>query len=501
MLRLIATICTGAVLICRAAPVFWLPAKNIVDTNDVVTAGTLKYAVSAAFSDTIRSVNGVRFSASKLPPNSGGVVLSGNSAVRTAHYSLPPYINLTADYKGILDNAWISSQSGSVTGIVSGLTLGKRYSIQVWGNNSSDSVVPGKEYVMTFLVTNSPSRVLDFNVGNDLGLLGQHIVGHFVADEETQRFIVKASTYSYVFINAIQVREDVPLNRWSGTDGLVRPEDFDADGLLAFEDLPGVSTNTFAFAAPVTNKLFWFLGDETVYRPVASNKLMGGDVFLSGAAPIVWIGSNTVSNVVISSRSTLQFGESRTNGGLLRANAVWCWGTLRWTGSGFVSLGSAGVYMGGGTFCVDSSGVVEVAADQLGFTGLVSVVSGTLRLGRNAALRNAVYRLERDGCCEALTQANPFQARGLSGSGKLRLKYSSTSRGATLTGPVEGTGLQIEPVGLPSLTNGFTWQVFSAPAVSGTFDLTISDSAWRLSNPDGKSLWFVPHSGTLLRLR
>jgi len=399
---------------------------------------------------------------------------------------------LTASYRALLMYIWKSS--GTEAGLrVDGLTPGLTYAIQIWMSQFNYCTD-----VVTILPEGGLTRIVDVNIANSTGEPGQYIIGYFKADSTSQT--VSFSGDKLVHLNAVQVRESVPVNCWNGSDGVVRPDDFDADGLLVFDEAPGVLTNKISLTAPVTNKLLWFRADNTVYQPIATNKLAGGDLFVSGAAPVVCVGSNTVSNVVISAQSTLQYGESRANGGLLVANAVWCWGNLRWSGSNSVLIGTAGIYRGGGTFCVDSSGVVQVSASQNDFTGVVKVVSGTLRLGKNAALMNAVYCLEQDGCCEATDVNYLFQAKGLSGNGKLRLRYFST-RSGVLTGPITGTNLQIEPVNLPSLTNGFTWQVFSAPSVSGTFDLVEPDYGWYLSNPDGKTLWFKQGTGTSFRLK
>jgi hypothetical protein len=185
-----------------AALITWGAAQNIVTDTDVSTAGTLVGAINAGGAifgtPAVTTVNGVSFDRFDFPGttpvgifSSAGITLGTNYVSGNAPFSL-----LSADYQNLLQQNF-SAFTNPYTLTMSGLDVGATYAFQWWASDSNNAGV-------STTATAGAVAVLDNNVPNADGGLGQYVVGTFVADAATQ-----SVEFVGVF-NAAQLRQLAP---------------------------------------------------------------------------------------------------------------------------------------------------------------------------------------------------------------------------------------------------------------------------------------------------
>lgn len=199
---LLAEASTSAV---PGATVLWSSPQSISGDADVSTTGSVILAANIG-SATATTVNGVTFAAynstatipgltDTLNLNPGAVF--GNAAA--------PYSALSAGYQALVSSGRYTDGATLETLNLSGLTIGQSYLVQFWVNDSR-----GGTSGRTLDLTAGATAVLDFNVQNVAGGLGQYVIGTFTADTTTQTFNLlgshNAGTTDSTQLNGFQIR-------------------------------------------------------------------------------------------------------------------------------------------------------------------------------------------------------------------------------------------------------------------------------------------------------
>lgn len=201
-----------------AGLITWGPATTISGDTDVVTTGTLLYAYNMGdLTVAATTVNGVAFAPFAIASSSTSVIVGDVGLSESPDFlfgysgfgsSSAPYVNLSTDYKTLLDSAAYASLPGTITVSLGGLTNGQAYKVQWWTSDAS----------LTFgsLTTASgvSSVTLDSNTTDVDGGVGQYAVGTFTASGTTQTFTltgsVGSSAFDFPMISGLQVRTDSP---------------------------------------------------------------------------------------------------------------------------------------------------------------------------------------------------------------------------------------------------------------------------------------------------
>lgn len=169
--------------VSQAAPITWGTPTGIAGDSDVSTAGT--FAGAFNINGLLTTINGVTFQ-----PLAAGSVTNTGSVVA-------PFSALSAAYQSLLRTAVTGSP---VLVTISGLTVGQRYEIQIWVNDSLDSLRFGFNSGVDGAVE------LDPNTTNVEGGLGQFVIGAFTADSTQQSFTVDNSEIGGL-MNGFQIRQ------------------------------------------------------------------------------------------------------------------------------------------------------------------------------------------------------------------------------------------------------------------------------------------------------
>lgn len=223
----LATLLVAGLMIAQASavsvmnPILWGAATTIAGVNDVRTDGTLVRAFNIGASGvTATTVNGVLFSAFAFPSaaQNQSSTIDGVNFVETASGAFLMSTNgigsvsgafsaLPAEYRSLLGSAGGSQQPNDVVLSITGLTVGSNYLFQVWTSVSVTNNPFATSETATLSQTNtSSSVVLDANVGNTPGGLGQYAVGTFQANN-TNLSVTFTGGSSTPVINAFQLRQ------------------------------------------------------------------------------------------------------------------------------------------------------------------------------------------------------------------------------------------------------------------------------------------------------
>ncbi len=332
----------------------WESAQAISGDGDVSTEGSLVYAYNAgSASDT--TVNGVTFTGTDSATSDfgGNISLTLFDGATSGFGGLAdPYTNLTASYQSLLSTAVTNGAATSAI-TLNNLTIGKRYQVQVWVNDSSSANTNAQDAVLS--VGTATSVTLDPADPNVEGALGQYAFGYFVADAASQTFALGSDRLQ---LNAIQVRQVNELNvgYWTGTGGAtwdaattanfavntfgeaLNVTTFDAakavNGTVTFADsyydsgTPVIVTETsITIAEAVEAEEVNFVNDSVEYTLTGASIAVatavevsgGGTVNFDGNDVITSSGSLTVDNgsTLVSDRYSLQShtGDIILNGG------------------------------------------------------------------------------------------------------------------------------------------------------------------------------------------
>jgi len=189
----------GALTLCApvgAAPVTWGPATTIAGASDVSTAGTTYAAINFGDVGTPAvTVNGVTFQPLTVSGfntasiTNGTVTLTetqtvihgnnGSGGSNTGAFAAMA----DANYKTLLSSEINSVAIFDLQLTTSGLSVGQTYQIQIWCNYSSTN------NTNKVAITSGP--ILDDNITDTVGGLGQFVIGTFVADGPSQMIEMK----------------------------------------------------------------------------------------------------------------------------------------------------------------------------------------------------------------------------------------------------------------------------------------------------------------------
>ena len=244
----------GSALSLNAAIISWGSASDIVNSNDVSTAGTLVEAFSLGDSDS-PTVNGVTFT---------NTTLFSASADASKFNS-----GMTGDYGGMLQSLnWESDPNTVITSSLGGgnLVIGNEYEIQIWFSHAADgrAIIYGDGEASESTVT--------LTLSNDGSDIGQYVIGTFTADGTSQNITISTppATAWGAHMNGYQIRalpaaSPSGYELWASTNGVgAATNDFDNDGLnnLTEYGLNGNPTNALDQG---TLPLFSRVGNGFIY--------------------------------------------------------------------------------------------------------------------------------------------------------------------------------------------------------------------------------------------
>ena len=211
---LILTGIFGTALASQGAVIAWGDAATMSADTDVSTAGkSTLYAYSLNGSGGTIALNGVAFTEAAESP--AGVFDNLTSSVNPNQSfdafitTSNPWASLSTAYKDVVKGG-ISSATDDTTYTLNGLTSGQDYLVQVWISDprTQGSLARTASFYGEANNTSTTAKVLDYNVVDAQGGLGQYIIGSFTADASSIQFLVEgnAPLNAGLQMNAIQVR-------------------------------------------------------------------------------------------------------------------------------------------------------------------------------------------------------------------------------------------------------------------------------------------------------
>lgn len=199
-----------------AAIIHWGAPRDIAADSDVSTNGVLVKAIAKSGTG-YPTINGVTFC-----PAYGNDTISGTNASNHATGALPVGDGISQSYADLLSANDCHSGTGStVTLTINGLKTGYHYELQVWHHDSNASG-QGNLTIKSPGVMD-PWAQLDANTSGTAGGKGQHAIGTFTADANTQIVTFQGSVNG--MIQAYQVRRvtaplaEVAWSTWKETTG------------------------------------------------------------------------------------------------------------------------------------------------------------------------------------------------------------------------------------------------------------------------------------------
>ncbi|MBX3742278.1 MAG: hypothetical protein KF712_14900 [Akkermansiaceae bacterium] len=202
----------------------WQAAQNITGDSNVSINGTSLYAYNFTTAAGTTQVNGVQFTNSNTFSVAGAYNFdflspsTGRATAADSSHTSGVFTTLSSSYQALLGQS-IRSTGGSGSGVandaafnayaltLNGLTAGIVYEVQVWisDSRSNDPAILG----LGHLDRGAGGPLVDYNVGNTAGNLGQHVIGTFTATSTSEDFVFDAyaaPTANVALLNAFQVR-------------------------------------------------------------------------------------------------------------------------------------------------------------------------------------------------------------------------------------------------------------------------------------------------------
>jgi hypothetical protein len=335
-----------------ATAIQWGLAQTITGDADVSTEGALEYAYNAGTSSDA-TIEGVTFTGSDSTTAFGSDISLTSFTGVTADFgsfSENPYASLTADYRSLLSTA--ATNGAAVSAVtLNNLTIGKRYQVQVWINDSSSSNTNAQPVYLS--IGTAGAVELDPANPDAEGALGQYGIGTFVADAVSQTFALGGNRLQ---LNAIQVRQvnDINVGYWTGTGGVI----WDAS-----------TTTNFA-----VNKLDEALSVTTfdVAKAVNGTVTFADAYFDSGATVAVTNSNITIDGAV--EADTVYFINDTVdytlNGGAIEGSS-----SVEVSGGGTLAINSAQTFSNG--LAITDGSVVKIDnGSQLGASGSTVTLNG-----------------------------------------------------------------------------------------------------------------------------
>jgi hypothetical protein len=225
---LFAACCYSASMKVEAATLIWNPAQNVVDPSDVRTDGVLvtSASITSVFTPTNPVVNGVVFTDLQLadlrtPTIRGNVqfVVDGYGGSGTwgpiGNSSSAPFANLSGGYRTFLSRG-LATDEEVIRLTISGLIVGQDYLFQWWSSMAANIGLPTYTTVVSARTSANGGPIVDANLPNAEGGLGQHQVGTFRADSTAQVFEFRNPAGNQFnpqveAINGFQLRRTSPI--------------------------------------------------------------------------------------------------------------------------------------------------------------------------------------------------------------------------------------------------------------------------------------------------
>jgi hypothetical protein len=196
----------------QAATITWSPAMTISGDTDVATTGSLvsafAFSASGAISPTVNGVTFTGFAAPGVPViTHGNLTLAASSGATVNGHDMifgsgnAPFASLSGMYQMLLasDANTTAGTPSPLVGVISGLTVGQKYLVEVWVNDS-------RGLTRSELLSDG-GPTLSFDTTSADGGVGQFATGMFTADSTAQQFFVLQTPGSVVSqLNAFQLR-------------------------------------------------------------------------------------------------------------------------------------------------------------------------------------------------------------------------------------------------------------------------------------------------------
>ena len=264
----------GGIMEVTAASIAWNSPFTIAGDADVSTNGSLVYACDV--SGAAATVNTVLFAGSF----SGNITVTGSAGYAGNSFvggASAPWSGLSANYQTMLQGGYYATNNTAMSVMLSGLTVGHNYSVQVWVSDSRS----GSSTNRTETVTSSSGNTvtLAYNSTQAQGGVGQYTIGTFTADATIQTFTltgVLPSGNNSSQINAIQVREVGGNLNWGAATTIAGDADVSTNGNLVY------ACNDSGAAATVNTVPF--AGSFSGYVTVSGSAGSVGNIFAGGAS-------------------------------------------------------------------------------------------------------------------------------------------------------------------------------------------------------------------------
>lgn len=349
----------------QGATITWGAPTTISTEADIVNPGSLTYAY--AFSNTATTINGVAFAGTNATASVGGgnitmTSLTGNTTTNFGAAGTA-YNAIGTTYQNLIKGGSFGGSAAS-TVTLNNLTVGRKYAVQFWVNDSrvgSGGTATRKETVATGVE-------LAFYAGGTsasaAGGVGQFVVGSFTADATTQAFTLTPSggSSSSAQINAIQVR-----------------------------DITGISGNSGAWNT-VTNNSTWGTASNWVSNNIASGEGFHANFNLLDPTADTTVrldSSRTIGSLTFGDTSTSTAANWVIDNNGSAANVLTLAGsspsiTVNTLGTAKLATISANI-AGSAGFVKKGAGILNLSGTNT-FTGGINLAAGILRMENNAAL-------------------------------------------------------------------------------------------------------------------
>ena len=272
----------AAVLLAGAqawsASVTWDYARNISATNDMPQGLTVVAAMNAGASVSV-TWEGVVFEGDNGYGNADFAFSSGPGHLYPGFVTGLPLPKLSGAKKDLITSAnWDSPDM-----VVSNLTIGQDYTIQIW---ASDCRFGQRYREMTIDDGNGNTVTLRENVYRIEGSLGQYVLGTFTADSTNQTFSFSQTPSAVSLINAVVLYSGTPTFGSQPTDA-------------SPDDSATMEYDTYSRPINGASDLLSLTVASAVTAGGTNAVTMGGTAFSAdGTASITIFGDKTVSGMV-----------------------------------------------------------------------------------------------------------------------------------------------------------------------------------------------------------
>jgi hypothetical protein len=187
----------------QAAPISWDASSKISDDSDVSTNGDLVWAYNFG-TTSAATVNGVTFTGVNTATTTG-ITTDMTSGIANFGNSIGTYASLSSAYQALVGPGGYKTGTAGFYNLT-GLTQGHTYEVQFWVDDSRSRESRGDFWFRQLTLDNSgdPAIVVDYNVTDTDGDVGQFIIGTFTADATEEQLISFVSGAPQ--LNAIQLR-------------------------------------------------------------------------------------------------------------------------------------------------------------------------------------------------------------------------------------------------------------------------------------------------------